>query len=122
MLFLRFRVSPRRVLLAIYTVQRAYDVPVDGECAVDSRVRLPPIRRPYLHPDPLLTLPPYDSPDPVRLLIPVAIAYHPRRGLLLEITCFRALVFWYLRQIVLSFAIAILCFCLFFLFVSLLLF
>jgi hypothetical protein len=84
-----------RVLVSIYAIQYAYDVPIDGELAMDFRVRLSPIGRSDRYADPLLALPTHHSADSIRLPIPIAIARDCRRGLLLNETCFGATILRY---------------------------
>jgi hypothetical protein len=109
-----------RVLVGIYAIQCAYDVPIDGELAMDFRVRLSLIGRSDRYADLLLALPTHHSADPVRLLIPIAIARDRRRGLLLNETCFGATILGHFRQILLPFPFIF--FCLLFLFISPILF
>lgn len=90
-----------RVIVVVYALQRAYDILVNGELAVDFGVRLSPIGRSDGHADSLLTLPAHHSADPVRFPKSIAIARDDRRGLPSDETCFRALIFGHLGQIIL---------------------
>jgi hypothetical protein len=87
----------KRVLVGVYTIQYAYDVPINSELAMDFWVRLSPIGRSDRHSDPLLALPAYHSADPVRLLIPIAITRSRRRRLLLNETYFGATILRHFR-------------------------
>ena len=110
----------KRVLIIVYALQYACDILVDSKLAVDVRVRLSLIGCPDRHSNPLLALPAHYATDLVRLLKPIVITRDYWRGLLVDETCFYALIFKHLRQISLSFAFVFL-YLLFFL-VSLLLF
>jgi hypothetical protein len=92
-----------RVLVGVYAIQRAYDVPIDGELAIDLRVRLSLIGRSDGHSDPLHALPTHHSADPVRLPKPITIARDRLRGLLLDEMCFCASVLGHLGQILFPF-------------------
>jgi hypothetical protein len=109
-----------RVLVSVYAIQRAYDVPIDSELAMDFWVRLSLIGRSDRHSDPLLALPTHYSADPIRLLIPIVIARSRRCGLLLNETCFSATILRYFWQILLPFPFIF--FYLLFLLISLILF
>jgi hypothetical protein len=85
----------KRVLVSIYTIQYAYNVPIDSELVMDFRVRLSLIGYSDRYADLLLALPTHHSADSICLPIPIAIAYDYRHGLLLNETCFGATILGY---------------------------
>jgi hypothetical protein len=98
LLLVHFHALLEWVLVGVYAFQRAYDVLIDGELAVDRRVRLSLIGWSDRHSDPLFTLSTHGSTDPIRFLIAVAIAGGCRYGMLSDQTCFGALILGYLGQ------------------------